>query len=77
MKRVTKITTGNHYLIHVFYKDLSSRDVHAYSYQMLNQKVNEILNDQTVYDFYIYVGIDFDLIDDPFADIPSEREIEQ
>ena len=61
MIKVTNISYGHHYLIHVFYKDLSGAEIHAYSDNMLNQKINEILNDSKVHDFYIYAGIDFDL----------------
>ena len=64
MIKVTNISYGHHYLIHVFYKDFSGRDVHAYSDDMLNDKINEITNDPNVYDFYVYVGIDFDLKED-------------
>lgn len=61
--KVTNISTsGNHYLIHVFYKDLSSKDIHAYSKEQLDQKVTEICADPNMYDFYIYKGIDFELI---------------
>ena len=52
---------GNHYLIHVFYKDFSTRDIHAYDKIQLDEKITQITNDPTVHDYYIYVGIDFDV----------------
>lgn len=64
MIKVTNISYGHHYLIQVFFKDLTDAEIHAYSDKMLNQKVNEILNDPKVHDFYIYAGIDFDLKED-------------
>ena len=52
---------GNHYLIHVFFKDLSSKDLHAYNSKQFEKLVNELYNNPKVHDFYVYVGIDFDL----------------
>ena len=75
MMKVTNISYGHHYLIHVFYKDLTSQDIHAYSNKHLNEKINSLYNDPRVYDYYVYVGIDFDLKDDPFGDLPTEREV--
>ena len=61
MKQVTNISYGSHYLIQVFYKDLNTQVIHAYSTDILNEKINSILNDSRVYDYFVYVGIDFDL----------------
>ena len=75
MLKVTNISYGHHYLIHVFYKDFTSQDIHAYSNKHLNEKINSLHNDPRVYDYYIYVGIVFDLEESPFDNIPTEREV--
>ena len=60
--RITNINTqGHHFLIHVFYKDLSFKEVHAYNEEQLNEKINKIMKDKKFYDLYIFLGIDFDL----------------
>lgn len=65
MKKVININTnGSHYLIHVFYNDLSSQDIHVYTKAELDKKINELWNNKEVYDFYIYLGLDFDVVED-------------
>ena len=62
MTTITNIShNGQHYLIHVFYYDFSSKDVHAYSYNMLCEKIDKIRRDPKVHDFVIYQQIEFDL----------------
>ena len=52
---------NGHYLIHVFYKDYSHKDIHAYNHEQLEKKINEFTSDPNFYDFFVYVMIDFDL----------------
>lgn len=53
--------SGSHYLIHVFFKDFSSKDLHAYTKVQLDEKITELANDPKVYDYYVFKGIDFDV----------------
>lgn len=53
--------SGSHYLIRVFFKDFSSKDLHAYTKAQLDEKITELANDPKVYDYYVFKGIDFDV----------------
>lgn len=74
MKVVNIDTSGHHYLIHAFFKDFTSKDIHAYSYEQLNEKVTELYHDPKIYDIYIFKGIDFDLERNYLDEQQNQRE---
>lgn len=53
-------TSGNHYLINIFYNDLSNEQKHAYSTAQLNEIVSELHSNKFVHDYSIYLKVDFD-----------------
>lgn len=53
-----------HYLIHVVYNDLTSRDIHAHSKKALENDLFLLHHDSNVHDYYVYQGIDFDTEED-------------
>ena len=61
--KVKNISYLPHYLIHVVYNDLSSRNIHAYSTKALENDLYVIHRDSNVHDYYVYQGMDFDTED--------------